>query len=100
MGSKKWVYCNFNQSSAAGTEAILFPGDDAGIIKIGGSNKALALTVDGNGRYCYLDPFLGGEITVAEAARNLSCKGARHLVITDNHKFGNPEKEEIFWQLE
>lgn len=100
LGSKKWVYCNFNQSSAAGTEAILFPGDDAGIIKIGGSNKALALTVDGNGRYCYLDPFLGGEITVAEAARNLSCKGARPLVITDNLNFGNPEKEEIFWQLE
>ena len=63
-------------------------------------NKALALTVDGNGRYCYLDPFLGGEITVAEAARNLSCKGARPLVITDNLNFGNPEKEEIFWQLE
>lgn len=98
--SKKWIYQEFNRISAVGTEAMLFPGDDAGIIKIEGSNKALALTVDGNGRYCYLDPFLGGKITVAEAARNLSCKGARPLAITDNLNFGNPEKEEIFWQLE
>ncbi len=98
--SKKGIYHGFNQTSATGTEVIMFPGDDAGIIKMEGSKKAIAFTVDGNGRYCYLDPFVGGVIAVAEAARNLSCKGARPLAITDNLNFGNPEKEEIFWQLE
>ncbi|MDD4896879.1 MAG: phosphoribosylformylglycinamidine synthase subunit PurL, partial [Atribacterota bacterium] len=98
--SKIGIYNDFNQISSAGTEVILFPGDDAGVIKIEGSKKAIAFTADGNGRYCYLDPFVGGEIAVAEAARNLSCKGARPLAITDNLNFGNPEKEEIFWQLE
>jgi phosphoribosylformylglycinamidine synthase len=100
LSSKKWIYNSFRKISATGTEVILFPGDDAGIFKIEGSKKAIAFTVDGNGRYCYLEPFAGGEITVAEAARNLSCKGAQPLAITDNLNFGNPEKEEIFWQLE
>jgi phosphoribosylformylglycinamidine synthase len=100
LSSKKWIYNSFRKISATGTEVILFPGDDAGILKIEGSKKAIAFTVDGNGRYCYLEPFAGGEITVAEAARNLSCKGAKPLAITDNLNFGNPEKEEIFWQLE
>lgn len=98
--SKRGIYHNFQKINATGTEVILFPGDDAGIIKIGKSKKALAFTVDGNGRYCYLDPYVGGEIAVAEAARNLSCKGALPLAITDNLNFGNPEKKEIFWQLE
>jgi len=100
VGSKKWIYKNFRKISATGTEVILFPGDDAGILKIEGSKKAMAFTVDGNGRYCYLDPFIGGEIAVAEAARNLSGKGARPLAITDNLNFGNPENKEIYWQLE
>ena len=98
--SKNSIYSSFHPINASGTEVILFSGDDAGIIKIEGSKKALAFTVDGNGRYCYLDPFLGGMIAVAESARNLSCKGARPLAITDNLNFGNPEKEEIYWQLE
>jgi len=100
VGSKKWIYKNFRKISATGTEVILFPEDDAGILKIEGSKKAMAFTVDGNGRYCYLDPFIGGEIAVAEAARNLSGKGARPLAITDNLNFGNPENKEIYWQLE
>jgi len=70
----------------------LFPGDDAGVLKIKGSKKGIAFTTDGNGRYCYLDPFVGGEIAVAEAARNLSCKGALPMAVTDNLNFGNPEK--------
>ncbi len=98
--NKEWIYKDNKKISAQGTEVILFPGDDAGIIKIKGSKKSLAFTVDGNGRYCYLDPFAGGKIAVAEAARNLSCKGAVPMAITDNLNFGNPEKEEIFWQLE
>jgi phosphoribosylformylglycinamidine synthase len=98
--NKNWIYRDCNEMSAKGTEVMVFPGDDAGILKIEGSNRGIAFTVDGNGRYCYLDPFLGGKIAVAEAARNLSCKGATPLAITDNLNFGNPEKEEIFWQLE
>lgn len=98
--SKEGIYNSFDKVSAAGSEVILFSGDDAGIIRIENSQKAIAFTVDGNSRYCYLDPFSGGAIAVAEAARNLSCKGARPLAITDNLNFGNPENEEIFWQLE
>jgi phosphoribosylformylglycinamidine synthase len=97
---KDWVYKDNKKISAEGTEVILFPGDDAGILKIKGSKRGIAFTTDGNGRYCYLDPFVGGEIVVAEAARNLSCKGALPMAVTDNLNFGNPEKEEIFWQLE
>jgi len=100
VSSKEWVYKDNKKISAEGTEVILFPGDDAGVLKIKGSKKGIAFTTDGNGRYCYLDPFVGGEIAVAEAARNLSCKGALPMAVTDNLNFGNPEKEEIFWQLE
>ncbi|MBU4350410.1 phosphoribosylformylglycinamidine synthase subunit PurL, partial [bacterium] len=98
--SKEWIYKDNKKISAEGTEVLLFPGDDAGVLKIKGSKRGIAFTTDGNGRYCYLDPFVGGEITVAEAARNLSCKGALPMAVTDNLNFGNPEKEEIFWQLE
>jgi phosphoribosylformylglycinamidine synthase len=98
--SKKWIYKDSKKISSKGTKSMLFPGDDAGILSIEGSEKAIALTADGNGRYCYLSPFLGGKIAVAEAARNLSCKGAIPMAITDNLNFGNPGKEEIFWQLE
>ncbi|MDD2353253.1 MAG: phosphoribosylformylglycinamidine synthase subunit PurL [Atribacterota bacterium] len=97
---KKWMFKDSKQISPKGTESVLFPGDDAGILKIKKSKKAVALTTDGNGRYCYLNPFSGGKIAVAEAARNLSCKGATPMAITDNLNFGNPAKEEIFWQLE
>ena len=98
--SKEWIYKDNKKISAEGTEVVLFPGDDAGVLKIKGSKRGIAFTTDGNGRYCYLDPFVGGKITVAEAARNLSCKGALPMAVTDNLNFGNPEKEEIFWQLE
>ena len=98
--SKEWVCKDNKKINVEGTEVVLFPGDDAGILKIKGSKRGIAFTTDGNGRYCYLDPFVGGEIAVAEAARNLSCKGALPMAVTDNLNFGNPEKEEIFWQLE
>ena len=64
------------------------------------SNKAIAATTDGNGLYCYLDPFVGGEIAVAEAARNLVCCGARPLGVTDGLNFGNPFNPEVYWQFE
>lgn len=96
---KDWVYKDNKKISAEGTEVILFPGDDAGILKIKGSKRGIAFTTDGNGRYCYLDPLTGGKIAVAEAARNLSCKGALPRAVTDCLNFGNPEKETIYWQL-
>ena len=98
--SKEWVCKNNKKINADGTKVLLFPGDDAGVLKVENYKKGLAFTTDGNGRYCYLDPFVGGKIAVAEAARNLSCKGALPVAVTDCLNFGNPEKEEIFWQLE
>ncbi|MBA7498936.1 Phosphoribosylformylglycinamidine synthase subunit PurL [subsurface metagenome] len=100
ISSKEWVYKDNKKISAEGTEVILFPGDDAGVLKIKGSKRGIAFTIDGNGRYCYLDPLMGGKIAVAEAARNLSCKGALPRAVTDCLNFGNPEKETIYWQLE
>ena len=69
------------------------------MLRIKGTRKGIALTTDGNARYCYLDPYRGGLQAVAEAARNLSCVGAEPLGITDCLNFGNPEKPEIFWQF-
>ncbi|HLT58816.1 MAG: phosphoribosylformylglycinamidine synthase subunit PurL [Limnochordales bacterium] len=79
---------------------ILGPGQaDAAVIGIPGTQRALALTVDGNARYCQLDPFTGGMIAVAEAARNVVCAGARPVAITNNLNFGSPEKPEVFWTM-
>lgn len=75
------------------------PGGDAALIRLRETDKALAMTVDGNGRYCYIDPYRGGMLAVAEATRNLSCCGAEPVGITDCLNFGNPEKEEIYWQF-
>jgi phosphoribosylformylglycinamidine synthase len=66
----------------------------------GGSRLGLAVTIDGNGRYCRLDPRAGAQIAVAEAARNLVATGARPLAVTDCLNFGNPERPEVYWQLE
>jgi phosphoribosylformylglycinamidine synthase len=82
------------------TNTAVIPGSDAAVVAIRGTRKALAMTTDCNGRYVYLDPFVGGAIAVAEAARNVVCSGAEPLAITDNLNFGSPEKPEIFWQFE
>jgi len=96
--SKEKIYEHYDYMVRNNT--ILPPGDDAAVLRIKGTKKAIALTTDGNGRYCYLDPLTGGKIAVAEAARNLSCKGALPRAVTDCLNFGNPEKEAIYWQLE
>ena len=75
------------------------PGGDAAVMRIAGSRLGLALTIDGNARYCRLDPYAGGQIAVAEAARNLVATGARPLAVTDCLNFGNPERPEAYWQL-
>ena len=70
-----------------------------GRVREGDTRRALAMSVDGNGRYCYLDPFLGAQHAVAEAARNVACTGALPIGATNNLNFGNPEKPEVMWQL-
>ncbi|MGY3717687.1 phosphoribosylformylglycinamidine synthase subunit PurL [Sutcliffiella cohnii] len=98
IASKEWVYDQYDYQVR--TNTVVCPGSDAAVVRIRGTEKALAMTTDCNSRYLYLDPEVGGKIAVAEAARNLVCSGARPLAITDCLNFGNPEKPEIFWQLE
>jgi len=81
------------------TNTVIPPGDDAAILRIKDSKKAIALTTEGNGRYCFLDPFEGARIAVAEAARNLSCKGAIPKAVTDCLNFGAPKNNDSYWQL-
>ncbi len=98
IANKAWVYEQYDHMVR--TNTILIPGSDAAVIRIKDTTKALAITTDCNSRYCYLDPYKGGVIAVAEAARNLVCTGAKPLAITDCLNFGNPEKPEIMWQFE
>ena len=98
IASKEWVYDQYDYMVR--TNTVVAPGSDAALVRIRGTEKALAMTTDCNSRYIYLDPETGGKIAVAEAARNIVCSGAEPLAITDCLNFGNPEKPEIFWQLE
>jgi phosphoribosylformylglycinamidine synthase len=98
IASKEWVYKQYDHQVR--TNTVVTPGSDAAVVRIRGTRKALAMTTDCNSRYIYLDPEVGGKIAVAEAARNIVCSGAQPLAITDCLNFGNPEKPEIFWQLE
>ncbi|EDW21823.1 phosphoribosylformylglycinamidine synthase subunit PurL [Bacillus pumilus] len=98
IASKEWVYDQYDYMVR--TNTVVAPGSDAGVLRIRGTKKALAMTTDCNARYLYLDPEVGGKIAVAEAARNIVCSGARPLAVTDNLNFSNPEKPEIFWQIE
>lgn len=98
ISSKEWVYDQYDYMVR--TNTVVSPGSDAAVVRIRETNKALAMTTDCNSRYIYLDPETGGKIAVAEAARNIVCSGAEPLAITDCLNFGNPEKPEIFWQIE
>ncbi|GAB6991862.1 phosphoribosylformylglycinamidine synthase subunit PurL [Paenibacillus pini] len=98
VASKAWVYNQYDYMVR--TSTAVRPGSDAAVVTVQGTRKGLAMTTDCNGRYVYLDPEVGGKIAVSEAARNIVCTGAEPLAITDNLNFGNPEKPEIFWQME
>lgn len=98
IASKEWVYDQYDYMVR--TNTVVAPGSDAAIVRIRGTEKALAMTTDCNSRYLYLDPETGGKIAVAEAARNIVASGGEPLAITDCLNFGNPEKPEIFWQIE
>jgi phosphoribosylformylglycinamidine synthase len=97
IASKEWIYRQYDQYVRSNT--VVGPGADAAVIRVKGTTKGLALTVDGNSRYCYLDPYVGGVLAVAEAARNLACVGARPLGLTDCLNFGSPENPEVMWQF-
>ncbi|GIV17593.1 MAG: phosphoribosylformylglycinamidine synthase subunit PurL [Armatimonadota bacterium] len=99
IASKRWVYEQYDHMVQ--TQTVYLPGGDAAVLRLRGTgSKGIALKIDGNGRYCYLDPFVGGMHTVAECARNISCTGAKPLAVTDCLNFANPERPEIFWQFE
>lgn len=95
--SRHWVYEQYDHMVQTNTAVL--PGSDAAVLRIKEGRKAIAISADGNGRYCYLDPYVGGKIAVAEAARNVVCSGAKPLAITDCLNFGNPEKPAAFWQF-
>ncbi len=114
IASKNWVYRQYDYTVRNGT--VIQPGSDAAVIRLKKDSlpelpedapnrsaevveKYVAMSVDGNGSYVYLDPYEGGKTVVAEAARNLACSGAVPLGTTDNLNFGNPHHPELFWQL-
>lgn len=98
IASKEWVYQQYDHMIL--TNTVVLPGSDAAVLRIKGTKKGIAVTIDGNGRYCYLDPELGAAIAVAEAARNIVCSGGKPLAITDGLNFGNPLNPENFWQFD
>jgi len=97
VGSKRWVYRQYDCIVQSNT--VLEPGSDAAVLRIKGTRRALALTVDSNPRACALDPYLGAMAVTLEAARNVACTGARPIGITDCLNYGNPERPEIMWQF-
>ena len=97
IASKRWVFRQYDHM--VGTNTVVCPGSDAAVVRIKETGKALAMTTDGNSRYCLLNPYMGGGLAVAEAARNLVCSGAKPLGVTDCLNFGNPERPEVMWQF-
>ncbi len=82
------------------TNTVIPPGNDGALIRIKGTDKGLAASTDGNGRLCYLDPYVGALIAVSESCRNISCTGATPIALTNCLNFGNPEKLDVYYQLE
>ncbi len=97
VASKRWAYEQYDHT--VGTNTIAQPGRTAGVVRIKGARQGLAVSVDGNGRFCYLDPYRGAMLAVAESARNVACAGGEPIGATNNLNFGNPERPEIMWQF-
>ncbi len=101
--SRRWIWEQYDHQVQSGT--VVLPGADAAVVRVGlpgrgaVTNRGIALASDCNGRYCYLDPYVGAQIALAEASRNVSCVGARPAAITDCLNFGNPEKPEVFYMF-
>ena len=97
IASKRWVYRQYDHMVR--TNTIVLAGMGAGVVRVKDTPRALALSVDGNGRHCYLDPRRGAMLAVAEASRNVACAGATPIGATNCLNFGNPERPEIMWQI-
>jgi phosphoribosylformylglycinamidine synthase len=95
--SKRWVFQQYD--SMVQTNTVEGPGGEGGVIRIKGIQRGLAMALDGNSRWCYLDPKLGAMHAVAESARNVACTGATPVAATNCLNFGNPEKPHIMWQF-
>ena len=98
IASKEWVFEQYDHMVRLNT--LVMPGSDAAVLRIKDTQKAVAISVDCNSRYCYLNPYEGAAIAVAEACRNVVCSGAKPIGLTNCLNFGNPEKPEIMWQLQ
>lgn len=97
IASRECVYRTYDQT--VGSNTVAGPGADAAVLRVKGANRAIALSTDGNGRVCYLNPRGGGAMAVAEAARNVVCAGARPLAITNCLNFGSPDNPAVYYQL-
>ena len=97
IASKRWIYRQYDHMVR--TNSILAAGMGAGVVRVKGTRRALAFSVDGNGRYCSLDPHRGAMLAVAESARNVACVGGLPVGATNCLNFGNPERPEIMWQF-
>ncbi|HEY3092701.1 MAG TPA: phosphoribosylformylglycinamidine synthase subunit PurL [Vicinamibacterales bacterium] len=97
IASKRWVYRQYDHMVR--TNTLVMPGMGAGVVRVKGTRRALAMSVDCNGRFVYLDPFAGAQLAVAEASRNVACAGAVPIGATNCLNFGNPEKPDIMWQF-
>jgi len=97
IASKAWLWEQYDHMVR--TDTTFYPGHDAALIRVKDTKKGIAVSTDCNSLYCYLDPFEGGKIAVAEAARNVVATGAKPLAITNCLNFGNPMKPEVFWQF-
>ena len=98
IASKEWVFEQYDHMVRLNT--LVLPGSDAAVLRIKDTQKAVAISVDCNSRYCYLDPYEGAAIAVAEACRNVVCSGAKPIGLSNCLNFGNPEKPEIMWQFQ
>jgi phosphoribosylformylglycinamidine synthase II len=98
IASKRWIWEQYDYMVR--TNTLEAPGaGDAAVVRIKGTKRALALSADGNGRWCRLDPLVGAQLAVAEAARNVACSGAKPMAATNCLNFGSPEKPEVMWQF-
>jgi len=98
LASRRGIFRRYDHMVGDGT--VIAPGGDAAMLRVKGTRLGIAVTTDGNGRYCHLDPHLGAQLAVAEAARNIVATGARPLAVTDCLNFANPDRPEVFWELE
>jgi phosphoribosylformylglycinamidine synthase subunit PurL len=98
IASKRWIYRQYDHMVRSNT--LVRPGSDAAVLRVKGTPLGLAMTIDGLGSYCALDPYEGAKIVVAEAARNIACSGARPIGMTDCLNFGNPEKPEVYYYFD